>query len=195
MIHLDLSTGNRIYLRGDTYKLRDKIKAIGGHWDPDQRAWWVGAAKRGEADRLVAIAGNPVQDGAVIVPEALPEDTKIVGKAEYKGRQYLILWEGEGTDGRRSAKLTFRDGTRQFWVHTDQYVVTKVYPTRDYRGRPESMTLGKLKRLAQEYRAARAQGKEACHKCGSLACVNGGGCYMCGCRNCDGSHGGLCEDD
>jgi uncharacterized repeat protein (TIGR03803 family) len=38
----------RIYLVGDTFAAKDRIKAIGGHWDPDRRAWWIGKGKLAE---------------------------------------------------------------------------------------------------------------------------------------------------
>jgi hypothetical protein len=46
--------GARVYFLGDTYPLKDRIKSLGGHWDGDRRAWWVGARKLAEAEALVA---------------------------------------------------------------------------------------------------------------------------------------------
>lgn len=48
------TVGRRIYLRGDTYPMRDRIRAIGGHWDAAEKAWWIGAGKREAAEALVS---------------------------------------------------------------------------------------------------------------------------------------------
>lgn len=46
--------GARVYLLGDTFAHKDAIKGIGGHWDGERRAWWVGAKKEQAARDLVA---------------------------------------------------------------------------------------------------------------------------------------------
>lgn len=46
----------RSYLVGDTYPLKEKIKSLGGHWDPDRKAWWIGAEKRSAAEQLIQSA-------------------------------------------------------------------------------------------------------------------------------------------
>lgn len=50
------TVGARVYLRGDTFAVKSAIKAAGGHWDADARAWWVGAAKRDDIERVIATA-------------------------------------------------------------------------------------------------------------------------------------------
>lgn len=45
--------GQRVYFEGNTFPIKDQIKALGGHWDGDRRAWWVGAKKEAEARALV----------------------------------------------------------------------------------------------------------------------------------------------
>lgn len=46
--------GARVYFGGNTYTVKDRIKALGGHWDADRRQWWVGAKKLAQAEALVA---------------------------------------------------------------------------------------------------------------------------------------------
>jgi hypothetical protein len=60
MIALDIRD-TRIYLRGDTYPAKDRIKAAGGHWDADEKAWWVGKThqKLAEMEALCATAPAP----------------------------------------------------------------------------------------------------------------------------------------
>ena len=56
-IQIDKNTASsRVYLRGDTYAVKDKIKSIGGHWDADQKAWWVARSKEADA---IAISTAP----------------------------------------------------------------------------------------------------------------------------------------
>jgi hypothetical protein len=180
---------SRLYLRGDTYALRSKIKEAGGHWDPDQRAWWLGTAKRAVAEQLAGAA----PDGGSCDRDEVTDDTKIVGKASYKGTSgYLILWMGQTRRG-EAAKLAFRDG-RVFWADMGEVTIEKTYQDREWHGRIEpGMTFGRLKRLREEYSQAKRDGIEPCGKCGGIH--RDGGCYMCGCTRCEGAHGGLCEDD
>lgn len=56
--------GQRVYLLGDTFPAKDRIKGMGGHWDGESRAWWVGAAKLAEAERLVAELASPAEKAA-----------------------------------------------------------------------------------------------------------------------------------
>lgn len=48
------TVGARVYVLGQTFAIKDTIKSVGGHWDADRKAWWIGATKR--ADLEVAIA-------------------------------------------------------------------------------------------------------------------------------------------
>ena len=95
--------GQRIYFLGDTFAVKDRIKAMGGHWDGERRAWWVGAKKATEAEAIVAglantPAGEPVKQS--------PDDIRLTGKGRYKGREYFA---GSITrDGSRVRLLTLR---------------------------------------------------------------------------------------
>lgn len=57
--------GQRFYFLGDTYPVKGRIKAMGGHWDGDRRAWWVGAKKEAEARALADELATPAQKAAV----------------------------------------------------------------------------------------------------------------------------------
>lgn len=67
--------GQRVYLIGDTYAAKDKIKSIGGHWDGDRRAWWVGAKKAAEAQALVESLTNPPATAAQAAAAGLDPTT------------------------------------------------------------------------------------------------------------------------
>ena len=46
-----------IAITGNTYPVKDRIKALGGRWNADLKAWMVPADKAAEAQRLVSGAG------------------------------------------------------------------------------------------------------------------------------------------
>jgi len=46
--------GQRLYFRGAPFAVKDVLKAGGCHWDPDAKAWWIGATKQAEADAMLA---------------------------------------------------------------------------------------------------------------------------------------------
>ena len=146
--------GRRIYLMGNTYPIKNKIKGIGGKWDADRRAWWVGSSKRDKVESLVDSAPAPVASSERRYDDKVSDDTKIIGRARYKGKDgYLILWEGMTKRGARAAKLAFRDGSKAFWADSSEIEITKTYDeSEDRYGRRDSMTFGKLNRLAEKYK-------------------------------------------
>jgi hypothetical protein len=92
--------GSRIYLTGDTFAHKDRIKSVlgltGKNFDGDR--WWVGAAKRAAAEALVA----ELNAGPPVTAEKVKEDpgsVRLVGKAKYKGRTYYARYVG-GSWGR-----------------------------------------------------------------------------------------------
>lgn len=190
----------RIYLTGDTYGIKDQIKAVGGHWDGDRRAWWVGKGKK--AAILDAI--EAAKDGAAdtdAAPEAEgPGDNAIVaGKAEYKGKTYYAAGHVYNNSKRRhylddrveaittrdgeKILLYSRDGKLKFWANINAVKVTKHYD------RPQ--TIGGLAAFAAKVKEAETSGKgerRKCWECGNLYFrheveewnAHGGMCY-CGC--------------
>ena len=51
------STSSMVLVTGNTYPVKDAIKALGGRWDADAKGWRVPADKAAEAQALVAGAG------------------------------------------------------------------------------------------------------------------------------------------
>lgn len=151
-------TGQRIYLLGDTYPVKDQIKAAGGHWDPDRKAWWVGVAKRAEMEALSAKLGNPGNgngqsaNGGQREPQPLRDGDTIIGKAEYKGRHYILVWEGQTKRG-YAAKLAFTDGSQTFWASQGEYKVEKRFGGGDR----DDMTFGHYRRFCEQAQAARKE--------------------------------------
>lgn len=157
---ITLSTeGRRTYITGNTYPIRDRIRAIGAHWDAERKAWWT--AKRDEAEKLIAKLGQPPQaESKATQPqrEAPGERATVAGRAEYKGKTYYIAGRVErgrtSYDDRVQAVtsrdgatilLYSRDGSLQFWADRSAVRVQKTYD------RPQSIR--GLKKFAEELRA------------------------------------------
>ena len=66
--------GRRTYFRGETFSHKEAIKNAGGHWDKDQRAWWIGSDA--DAQALVTRLNNTqVMVKATASYRKLPDDT------------------------------------------------------------------------------------------------------------------------
>ena len=46
-----------IAIRGNTYPVKEQLKALGGQWNAARKAWMVPDDKAQEAERIVASAG------------------------------------------------------------------------------------------------------------------------------------------
>ncbi len=47
----------QVSITGNTYPVKDQLKALGGRWNPDQKSWMVPADKADAARALVSGAG------------------------------------------------------------------------------------------------------------------------------------------
>lgn len=45
-----------VAITGNTYPVKDELKAMGGQWNADRKAWMVPAEKSADAQRLVSAA-------------------------------------------------------------------------------------------------------------------------------------------
>ncbi|HKY40745.1 MAG TPA: hypothetical protein VJN18_32645 [Polyangiaceae bacterium] len=155
------SEGRRHYLIGNTYPIKDKLRAAGAKWDSDRKAWWTG--KRDLAEQLAsgasAEAAPAAESGSSpsASREAPGEGAIVAGRATYKGKTYYVAGRVERGrthyDDRASAVtsrdgsrilLLFRDGSSQFWAARGDVQIGKTYD------RPQ--TIGRLKRFAEEAR-------------------------------------------
>ena len=181
--------GRRYYLRGDTYAVRNQLRDAGCRFDGAARAWWTG--KRDVAERFAGNAGDGgVSDRGVSDrgSEGLSPESRIVGRARYKSREYILVWEGQTRRG-PACKLAFTDGSKVFWADAAEVEVTKRYQSREYRGRVDHMTFGKLQRLREDYAAAKREGNEdgirngqryECPECGEYVTRGQGSCWETG---------------
>ncbi len=164
--------GRRAYVLGDTFAIKDKIKSMGGHWDADRRAWWLAANQKDKLDAIIGARQAVTQQQA---QAGMTDRDMIAGKAEYKGKTYLLLWEGTTSRGTQAAKLAFRDGSKTFWADAAEYRVSKRYR--------EPISLQRLNKLAAEYKSGERQDhtdQVRCIHCGEWTLEGDDWCMACG---------------
>ena len=149
--------GQRVYLIGDTFAVKDRIKSMGEHWDGDRRAWWVGQAKETQARELAEQLSTSGATTSQKRPQ-VGDDSCVVAKAKYKGRTYYVLWLGTTKSGAKKARLTVLNGSIDFWVDTAACEILKTYTPCEYRGRTEYTTLGSIRRFVERIKQDEANG-------------------------------------
>lgn len=118
--------GRRHYIEGAPYEARHALKEAGCRWDPEHRAWWTGKADRA-AELVKRLAGREAKPPSHAIEKS---DRVIAGRATYKGKSYLLLFEGETRRG-RGVKLAFRDGSKTFWAKDlEDVTITRRYQKR-----------------------------------------------------------------
>lgn len=83
--------GRRSYFRGNTFQIKDRLRAAGAHWDAEQKAWWIGSDE--VARKLVGeVASAP--ELATYAPAA-GEEFVAVGGNTYPARDRLRALGGQ----------------------------------------------------------------------------------------------------
>lgn len=193
---MELKTeGRRTYIVGNTYPIKDQLRAAGAKWDADKKAWWTG--KREVAEGLLAklngTAAAPTTSATHPAKEAQePYDGEVLGKAEYKGRQYYVRWQGTTKRGTEAFRLVTLDGKIDFWADAAACKWTKHYEQKEERGygrstgRASYPTLSRIRRfIDREKRETKETGID-CWMCrreeerGNLRMHLHDGCEVCG---------------
>lgn len=130
--------GRRTYIVGNTYPVRDQIRALGAHWDSERKAWWTAKAEEARqlAERLNGAQTAPAASQGAPSSKA-PRDglnSVVAGRATYKGHTYYVAgrtakgrthWddrvEAITTQDGQKVLLYFRDGSSQFWAPLRQF--------------------------------------------------------------------------
>ena len=60
--------GKRLYFTGNTFPAKDQIKALGGRWDAETKAWWIASTQRAEAVALVTEISAETDRAAAALP-------------------------------------------------------------------------------------------------------------------------------
>jgi hypothetical protein len=151
---ISISTeGRRCYITGNTYPFRDRIRALGAHWDATRKQWWTG--KREEAEQLVAKLQSDEQAARQQEREQGISTSACVirGRAEYQGKVYYLLAHGVTKEGKPYVKLCFRDGSKVFWAAN----VAEVKILREY---DDPCSIDSLRQYAAAKAKARKERKE-----------------------------------
>jgi hypothetical protein len=108
--------GRRHYVCGETFPIKDAIKAAGCKWDADRRAWWP--ASKEVADKILSATAKMAAPVAAAKSESISTTAEVViGRADYAGKTYYLLFVGYAkADGKKIIKLAFRDGSKTFWA-------------------------------------------------------------------------------
>lgn len=182
----------RVYVVGNSFSIKDQLKAEGCHWDAERKQWWIGV---GKASAIEAIIKGDTQ-AVVQTPETTSENAdsiKVVGKAKYKGKTYYVRWVGQCKNGEYKAHLTTIDAKISFWAacarpheqidgNGDIACVLKTYQSRTVGyGRyahEEHTTLGSLRRFIERQKNPETRIGE-CTECGHHG-PSGQRCTECG---------------
>jgi len=157
--------GERVYLLGQTFAVKEQIKQAGGRWDGKERAWWFPID---QAEKVHALARTLCVLPATAAPEAGQNADKIylTGKGTYKGRTYFL--SNVTKDGQRIRCVTLPDAQGKFidfWVAASQVQIVKTYrQSGRLSGGP--MTLGSMARFVGREKDATARGAATCAACG-----------------------------
>lgn len=168
------TVGQRIYIVGNTFAVKEKIKAaLRPNFDDDRRQWWVGTGKRAQVEKLIAELNAQPPPGQSSA-ESEPYTGAVVGKAKYNGRDYFVRWAGRTTRGSDAFHLVTGDGKLSFWKDAAECQWTKQYEKRGRFGKldPERgsyPTLAGIQRFKERNaREAKATGID-CWKCRQVA--------------------------
>jgi hypothetical protein len=147
--------GSRIYIAGNTYSVKDRLKSAGCHWDGERKQWWIGTAK---AAKIESIVGK--LDGAEVKQNL--DEASVYGKVSYvsksgKAGTYFVIGSSN-KNGSNRLRLTNLAGSIDFWVDDSAVKWIKRYEGRDvgFRGygnpannTVEYQTLGGLRRFVE----------------------------------------------
>jgi hypothetical protein len=181
------TVGRRVYLRGNTYPVRDQLSAGGAKWDPEQKGWYLGVQRRELAERLAAQSGAAQQAAARRErEEGISPDADVirgrcqVPNAEGKLVTYYVLAQGTGSKG-PYLKLCFRDGSKVFWARDP----SKAQNLKMYRSPTSIASLRAFAEKAKSFGTSEC--RCFCHM-GNGHFGSGGfalfdGCDVCGCED------------
>jgi hypothetical protein len=159
--------GKRVYVLGNTFPIKSAIKDCGGHWDGDKKAWWIGAKKKEELQRVINGAKPEAQER---------RETTVMGKADYNGHSYYIAWMGMTKHG-ESARLVSLDEKLDFWKPVSEIRITKTYQRREsnnFYGRKQDLgypTLSGIRNFIEKKRSEEKSGvQEETKRCWECGC-------------------------
>lgn len=167
-----MNTATQIAITGNTYAVKEELKALGARWNGEKKAWMVAPDKAEQAQRIVASAGKPAPRKPVSSTAPAPAPSPWAGK-KYQVRlkpttkygplfgadtlEEVAVWMDEnlqwrfcGTDGTfqsRATKKSYSDVavcTRQERSNgSGEYFVAGWYPCSEDRDLCHRVTPGR----------------------------------------------------
>jgi hypothetical protein len=114
--------GERFYVKGKTFELKESIKKLGCKFDAVRRQWY--ASKKETAEQVISLAIKTDPNVEVVTPPLLPishSEKIIIGRATYRTREYHVLVNTVKND-KHLIMLVFQDGSKVFWPADAAYV-------------------------------------------------------------------------
>lgn len=130
------TVGRRHYFRGNTFPIKDLLRAFGSNWDADKRVWWTGQASVAERilawvarDRDARTVAAPATPQALVAPTPIRQKRhgeeeelrhlercreNILGECEYQGCiNYIvkIIYRTSDAEGIIVLRLMPTDGS------------------------------------------------------------------------------------
>lgn len=184
--------GRRFYFLGNTFPIKDQLRASGAKWDAEKKAWWtakadVAASFTSSSPAASTSSDTPAAPSSSPTREAPGEDAKVAGRATYKGKTYYLAGRvargrtiyddrAEAVTTRDGAKflLYSRDGKLQFWAARESVQVIASYQ--------KPKTIASLRRYAEEHRTGerRPGSRYECDECGEWVTAGSGSCWETG---------------
>lgn len=81
-----------VQIRGNTYPIRDQLKALGGRWNADDKVWEVPASNSAEA--LALAKSQPLKQPAHDVRDWLPVKGNTYAAKDVLKAQFNARWDG-----------------------------------------------------------------------------------------------------
>lgn len=166
--------GARVYLVGLPFAAKDEAKRVlgmsGSNFDRDRKCWWVGAAKRAEAEAFVATLNNGGGESGDTPKAEDLSNARVYAKVKYQDRTFFVI--AETRDVTRCRLVTLADDAVPFWVDCAACELVKRYEGREERGfrgptgRMVYQTLGSMRKFVNDQKAKEAAGVPQCAACG-----------------------------
>lgn len=116
-----MSNATRHFIGGNTYPIKDQLKALGCRWDKDSRSWYTeDAAIAEQAKALVGptpiFNSPPPQDLGTTDPVALASKYGRAAVADAKVQSFTVHGLGKGDDGKPNGTIRLVRGKRYVQV-------------------------------------------------------------------------------
>lgn len=87
--------GRRTYMRGNTYPIKDALRNAGAHWDPEQKAWWIGSDAKAQELAQLSPAAAATAPAAASAPSA-----PLTGVVLITGNTFMVREDLKALGGR-----------------------------------------------------------------------------------------------